>query len=63
MPDFEPITPLIPVPPVSKDEPTGRFRRPVIPPQDEEETQDQDDKPAANRPPKPAEDGHIDEYA
>ena len=63
MPDLEPIAPLIPVPPVSKDEPTGRFRRPVIPPPDEGDEEDQDEKPTVRRPPKPPEDGHIDEYA
>jgi hypothetical protein len=34
MPDLDPIVPSFPVAPVIKDEPTGRFRRPIIPPPD-----------------------------
>jgi hypothetical protein len=63
MPDFEPIAPLIPIPRISKDEPTGRFRRPVIPSPDDKEDQAQEDKPTSQPPRKPAEDGHIDEHA
>ena len=63
MPDLEPIAPMIPVPPVNKDEPTGRFRRPVIPPPDGEDSDENEDKPTAERRKKPADDGHIDEYA
>ncbi len=63
MPDFDPIAPSSPVPPVTKDEPTGRFRRPVMPPPDTEDDEDNEPKPAAEQPKKPADDGHIDEYA
>jgi hypothetical protein len=65
MPDLDPIAPSFPVPPVIKDEPAGRFRRPIIPPpdaDDSEETEETDANPAAEQPRKPADDGHIDEY-
>ena len=64
MPDLDPIVPSFPVPPVVKDEPTGRFRRPVIPPADDDDSEESEpNPPAAERPRKPADDGHIDEYA
>ena len=63
MPDLDPIVPSFPVPPVIKDEPTGRFRRPIIPPPDADDSEETDPNPAAEKPRKPADDGHIDEYA